>query len=109
LLLELTSNAAREGQGRRHPPPTSIERRPQTHRVVCNDNLGEENSGIFPARLKLGGNYVAWLEGEVFDWINSKILERDSALVFQAQNTVEGIEAVITNIPEGAFAATCSF
>ena len=52
----------------------------------------KENSGIFPARVKLGGNSVAWLEAEVFDWINSKILERDSALVFQAQNTVEGIE-----------------
>jgi prophage regulatory protein len=51
----------------------------------------KENSGIFPGRIKLGENSVAWLENEVADWIDAKILARDSTAPVLAQNNVEGV------------------
>ncbi len=37
-----------------------------------------EQAGKFPRRLRLGDNRVAWLESEVDDWIQQKLIERDS-------------------------------
>ncbi len=31
-----------------------------------------ERAGTFPKRRQLGANSVAWLESEVFQWINSR-------------------------------------
>ncbi len=38
--------------------------------------------GLFPASLQLvpGGNSIAWVEGEVLDWIESRIKERDEGV-----------------------------
>lgn len=31
----------------------------------------------FPPNVSLGGKSVAWVEAEIFDWMESKIAERD--------------------------------
>lgn len=36
-----------------------------------------EQKGLFPKRIRLGDSRVAWLESEVDDWIEQKLLERD--------------------------------
>jgi len=40
-----------------------------------------ENAGRFPKRIRLGQNRVAWLLSEVEDWIDERLLERDTAKV----------------------------
>lgn len=35
------------------------------------------SAGLFPKPISLGERCVGWLEGEVHDWILSKIKERD--------------------------------
>ncbi len=37
------------------------------------------SQNLFPKSIQLipGGSSVAWIESEVFDWINSRIQERD--------------------------------
>lgn len=39
---------------------------------LCNKDLFPKNVQLVP-----GGSSVAWVEKEVFDWINSRIQERD--------------------------------
>lgn len=36
-----------------------------------------EQKGLFPKRIRLGDSRVAWLESEIDDWIEQKLLERD--------------------------------
>ncbi len=40
------------------------------------------NQGLFPKSIQLvpGGASVAWVEGEVLDWIESRIKERDQGV-----------------------------
>ena len=33
----------------------------------------------FPAPVKIGANSIAWVEGEVFEYLEEKIAERDAA------------------------------
>lgn len=35
--------------------------------------------GIFPAQVKIGARSVAWIEKEVNEWINSRIMARGEA------------------------------
>ena len=35
-----------------------------------------EQAGLFPKRVRLGGNRVAWLQSEVESWVNDKIASR---------------------------------
>jgi len=35
------------------------------------------NDGIFPKSVSLGSRSVAWVEGEVIEWMESKIFARD--------------------------------
>lgn len=44
-----------------------------------------EKRGLFPRRLQLGANRVAWLLGEVEQWITMRIAERDAT----ARHTAE--------------------
>ena len=37
------------------------------------------NEGGFPRQVSLGGKKSAWVEGEVVEWIEARIAERDSA------------------------------
>ena len=37
----------------------------------------------FPKQVKLGSGSVAWVEGEVLDWIEAKIAQRDAPLMEQ--------------------------
>ena len=39
-----------------------------------------EKAGLFPKRIRLGQNRVAWLLSEVEEWIDQRILERDAKL-----------------------------
>ncbi|MCG3267132.1 AlpA family transcriptional regulator [Yoonia sp. I 8.24] len=39
-----------------------------------------EAAGAFPKRVKLGHNRVGWLEGEVQDWIQRRVAERDQQI-----------------------------
>ena len=34
--------------------------------------------GQFPKPVKLGSKMVAWVEGEVLGWINTKVAKRDT-------------------------------
>ncbi len=36
-----------------------------------------EKAGKFPKRVKLGPNRVGWVEGEVLDWLQSRLNCRD--------------------------------
>ena len=36
-----------------------------------------ERNGLFPKRVQLGPNAVAWLESEIDEWINARVAERD--------------------------------
>ena len=36
-----------------------------------------ERLGLFPGRIRLGGNRVAWLESEVNGWIEAKVAARN--------------------------------
>lgn len=36
-----------------------------------------ERAGTFPRRIRLGGNRVGWILGEVLDWIDARKRERD--------------------------------
>jgi prophage regulatory protein len=36
-----------------------------------------EKAGLFPNRVRLGQNRVAWVEDEIDAWINERIAERD--------------------------------
>ena len=38
-----------------------------------------EAAGRFPKRVRLGQNRVGWVEGEVLDWLQSRIDARDDA------------------------------
>lgn len=35
--------------------------------------------GIFPAQVKIGARSVAWIEQEIIEWINSRIMARGEA------------------------------
>ncbi|QEY59911.1 AlpA family transcriptional regulator [Pseudomonas sp. C27(2019)] len=35
----------------------------------------------FPKQVKLGSGSVAWVEGEVLDWIEAKIAQRDAPIM----------------------------
>lgn len=35
-----------------------------------------ERAGLFPRRIKLGGNSVGWLSNEIADWLEKKAAER---------------------------------
>ena len=35
-----------------------------------------EKMGLFPKRIKLGGNSVGWLESEINGWIEQRLAER---------------------------------
>lgn len=37
----------------------------------------------FPKQVKLGSGSVAWIEGEVLDWIEAKIAQRDASIMEQ--------------------------
>lgn len=37
------------------------------------------SSGAFPKPVKLGARAVGWLEAEVGDWLNSRMMMRDAA------------------------------
>ena len=37
-----------------------------------------EQKGEFPRRIHLGGNRVAWLETEILDWLDRKLVEREA-------------------------------
>lgn len=36
-----------------------------------------EAAGLFPKRVRLGPNRVGWVEGEVLDWLRTRIDRRD--------------------------------
>ena len=36
-----------------------------------------EKAGLFPKRVRLGQNRVGWVEDEINQWIEARILERD--------------------------------
>ena len=38
-----------------------------------------ENENLFPRRVQVGGNRVAWVEAEVDDWIEARAAERGRA------------------------------
>lgn len=38
-----------------------------------------EAAGKFPKRVRLGQNRVGWVEGEVLEWLQSRIDARDDA------------------------------
>ena len=38
------------------------------------------SKGEFPPSISLGGRAVGWLEGDVNDWLESKVAARDAAL-----------------------------
>jgi prophage regulatory protein len=37
-----------------------------------------EKSGTFPKRVTLGPNRVGWIEREVLDWLEERILRRET-------------------------------
>lgn len=37
-----------------------------------------EAAGKFPKRVRLGQGRVGWVEGEVLDWLNARLAERDN-------------------------------
>jgi len=41
-----------------------------------------EADGRFPKRVRLGTGRVAWVEGEIQDWIAARITERDAGTGF---------------------------
>jgi prophage regulatory protein len=38
-----------------------------------------EKVGLFPRRVQVGGNRVAWVEAEIDAWIEARVAERDQA------------------------------
>lgn len=36
-----------------------------------------EKAGLFPQRVKLGPNRVGWVEQEVLDWLEERLLARE--------------------------------
>ncbi|MGS0497016.1 helix-turn-helix transcriptional regulator [Pseudoalteromonas mariniglutinosa] len=38
------------------------------------------SAGVFPMKVELGGNSVAWIESEVEEWISEKIGKRDNVI-----------------------------
>ena len=36
-----------------------------------------EKAGLFPKRVQLGPNRVGWVENEVMDWLNQRLLLRE--------------------------------
>ena len=36
-----------------------------------------EAQGSFPKRVRIGANRVAWVRGEIDDWLQSRISQRD--------------------------------
>ena len=38
-----------------------------------------EKAGAFPKRVNLGPNRVGWIEAEVLDWLQERIIRRESA------------------------------
>lgn len=36
-----------------------------------------EKEGKFPKRVQLGSNRVGWVEGEVLDWLEERLLARE--------------------------------
>jgi prophage regulatory protein len=56
-----------------------ILRKPELHKKVGLSDptiYREEKAGRFPARIRLGGNSVGWLESEVNEWIRAKAAAR---------------------------------
>lgn len=37
-----------------------------------------EKAGGFPKRVNLGPNRVGWVEGEVLDWLQERIMRRET-------------------------------
>ena len=37
-----------------------------------------EKAGLFPKRVQLGPNRVGWVEREVLDWLETRLLNRDT-------------------------------
>ena len=37
-----------------------------------------EKAGTFPKRVTLGPNRVGWIEGEVLDWLQERIIRRET-------------------------------
>jgi prophage regulatory protein len=37
------------------------------------------DKGVFPRQVKLGERCVAWIEDEVMEWIDTRIMARDAA------------------------------
>ena len=36
-----------------------------------------EKAGSFPTRVQLGPNRVGWVEAEVLDWLNERLMRRE--------------------------------
>lgn len=39
-----------------------------------------EKAGSFPKRVRLGPNRVGWVEGEVLDWLEERLANRDDPI-----------------------------
>jgi prophage regulatory protein len=39
-----------------------------------------EKQGVFPRRIRLGANRVAWLLTEIEDWVAARVAERDMVI-----------------------------
>ncbi len=54
-------------------------RKPEVfHLVALSDSTiwRMEKSGLFPKRLKIGGNSVGWLKSEIDEWIETRAEQR---------------------------------
>ena len=39
-----------------------------------------EKQGVFPRRVRLGANRVAWLLSEIEEWVAARVAERDTVI-----------------------------
>ncbi len=68
-----------ESVGLGTPPPRLITK-PELRRIVPSTPqhiLRLEKRGLFPRRIQVGPNRVAWLLSEIEEWVRARAAERD--------------------------------
>jgi len=68
--------------GVKEPRPTRLITRAELCRIVPytpQHILRLEKRGMFPRRVQLGANRVAWLLSEIEEWVEARVAERDKS------------------------------